>query len=195
MRLAITEEHQELSRISRSVLESTRALAGRERHWTEPSRAIRRFGPRLRHWAGWASMSPRNTVAKASACSSSSSWSRNLAERSLQESSFPPRSRSRCSSNSARRRAPRWLPALCNGTVTAAVGLAGALTCSDAQVTQGTVTPVWGTVETDLYFFVADEDVVVLERAEVHTVQTGHSSIVHVQLLPRHVVTVVSPPG
>jgi len=65
----------------------------------------------------------------------------------------------------------RWLPALCAGTMTAAVGLEGTLICRDDQVTQGSSSPVWGAEDADLFFLAVDEDLVVLERADVTSVQ------------------------
>jgi alkylation response protein AidB-like acyl-CoA dehydrogenase len=65
----------------------------------------------------------------------------------------------------------RWLPALCAGTMTAAIGFGGTLICSDDQVTRGTAAPVWGAEEADLFFLAVDEDVVVLECADVASVQ------------------------
>jgi alkylation response protein AidB-like acyl-CoA dehydrogenase len=65
----------------------------------------------------------------------------------------------------------RWLPALCNGTMTAAVGIREALIRSDGEVSRGTAAPVWGTEEADLFFLAVDDDIVVLERADVASVQ------------------------
>jgi 3-oxochol-4-en-24-oyl-CoA dehydrogenase len=65
----------------------------------------------------------------------------------------------------------RWLPALCAGTMTAAVGLDGTLICSDDQVTRGSSSPVWGDADADLFFLAVDGDLVVLERADVTSVQ------------------------
>jgi alkylation response protein AidB-like acyl-CoA dehydrogenase len=65
----------------------------------------------------------------------------------------------------------RWLPALCNGTITAAVGLGGGLIGDYTHVTRGTAAPVWGAGEADLFFLSVDEDIVVLERADVASVQ------------------------
>ena len=65
----------------------------------------------------------------------------------------------------------RWLPALCNGTSTAAVGLASGLACNDTQVAQGMASPVWGDEDADLYMLAVDGDLVVFERADVTSVE------------------------
>ena len=65
----------------------------------------------------------------------------------------------------------RWLPALCSGTMTAAIGLDGALVCSDDQVTEGSSSPVWGDQDAGLFLLAVGRDLVVLERTDVTSIQ------------------------
>lgn len=70
----------------------------------------------------------------------------------------------------------RWLPPLCAGSMTAAVGLGGGLMRGEASEISGTTAPVWGTEEADLFLLAVDEDMVMLESADVESLR-NHSLI------------------
>jgi 3-oxochol-4-en-24-oyl-CoA dehydrogenase len=65
----------------------------------------------------------------------------------------------------------RWLPGLCAGTMTAAIGLDGNLSCGNGVVTEGTASPVWGALDADLFLLTVGEDLVVIEGTDVESVE------------------------
>ncbi len=172
MRLAITEEQQELSRVARSVLEATRALAetraaldgsleGRPAYWKEAA-ALGWLGlhaPEEYGGQGYSLVELLVVVEE---------LGRVVAPGPFVPTAVAVALLVELGSEEER---TRWLPALCAGTMTAAVGLDGTLTCSGGQVTQGTASPVWGDEDADLFFLAVDEDLVVLQRADVASVQ------------------------
>jgi alkylation response protein AidB-like acyl-CoA dehydrogenase len=172
LRLAITEEQQELSRVARAVLETTGALAqtratlggsveSRPSYWKEAS-ALGWLGLHVPEEYGGQGYSLRELLVVVE------QFGRAVAPGPFISTVVAIALLVDLGSEADRK---RWLPALCAGTMTAAVGLSGTLICSRDQVTQGTASPVWGDEDADLFFLPAGEDVVVLERADVASVQ------------------------
>ncbi len=173
MRLAITEEQQELSRVARSVLGATGALAetraaldGRlEDHptyWNEAA-ALGWLGlhvPEVYGGQGFGLLELLVVVEELGRVVAPGPFVPTTVAISLLVELGSEEDRT------------RWLPALCAGTMTAAVALVGTLICSEDQVTRGTAAPVWGAEGADLFFLADEKDVVVLESAEVASVQS-----------------------
>ena len=113
-----------------------------------------------------------DTAVKATVFKSSSSWSRSSDGSLLRGHSSLSRWQWRSSSSSDRRRTARgWLPGLCSGTLTAAIGLDGNLSCGNGVVTAGTASPVWGAPDADLFLLTVGEDLVVIEGTDVESVE------------------------
>jgi 3-oxochol-4-en-24-oyl-CoA dehydrogenase len=172
LRLAITEEQQELSRVARSVLGATGALAetraaldgrreGHPTYWNEAA-ALGWLGlhaPEEYGGQGFGLLELLVVVEELGRVVAPGPFVPTAVAISLLVELGSEEDRT------------RWLPALCAGTMTAAVALGGTLICSDDEVIRGTVAPVWGDEKADLFFLATDEDVVVLESAEVASVQ------------------------
>jgi alkylation response protein AidB-like acyl-CoA dehydrogenase len=172
LRLAITEEQQELSRVARAVLETTGALAetraaldgrveGRPSYWKEASSLgwLGLHAPEEYGGQGYSLLELLVVVEQ---------LGRVVAPGPFVSTAVAVALLVELGSDADR---TRWLPALCAGKMTAAVGLAGTLTCSRDQVTEGIASPVLGDEQADLFFLSAGDDVVVLEWAEVASVQ------------------------
>ena len=171
MRLAISQEQQELSRIARSVLDATDALEetraaldgrfeGRPTFWDEAA-SLGWLGLHVpEEYGGQGFGLPELLVVV-------EEMGRVVAPGPFVPTAVAISLLVELGSEADRR---RWLPALCAGTTTAAVGLGGGLIRGDAPIIRGTTAPVWGTDEADLFFVAVDEDVVVLESADVETV-------------------------
>jgi len=172
LRLAITEEQQELSRVVRSVLEATGTLA-------ETRAAL--DGSLQEHPAYWKEAAALGWLGL-HAPEEYGGQGYGLPEllvvieelgRVVAPGPFVPTAVAVALlvELGSRSDSARWLPDLCAGTMTAAVGLDGTLICSDDQVTRGSSSPVWGDADSDLFFLAVDGDLVVLERADVTSVE------------------------
>jgi 3-oxochol-4-en-24-oyl-CoA dehydrogenase len=173
LRLAITEEQQELSRVARAVLDATGALVetraaldgtheGHPTFWKEAA-ALGWLGlhaPEHYGGQGYGLLELLVVVEELGRAVAPGPFIPTAVAVSLLAELGSEADRA------------RWLPALCSGTMTAAVGLDGTLTCGEDQVTQGSSSPVWGDEDADLFFLTVGRDLVVLERAEVTSVQT-----------------------
>ncbi|HEY1829483.1 MAG TPA: acyl-CoA dehydrogenase [Acidimicrobiales bacterium] len=172
MRLAITEEHLELSRVARSVFEASQALAetravldgkyeGPPTYWKEAAtlgwlglHAPERYGGQgyglpellvvveeLGRVVAPGPFVPTVIVVAV------------LVELGSEEDQA------------------RWLPGLCAGRMTAAFGLGGALTYGEGRTAEGTASPVWGEEDADLFLLGVGDDLVVIERTDVESVE------------------------